>query len=265
MSYFCLKDTIQETSAWIGACLNLYFFITPITPYINVVKGKLNYDDTPGRYVTVIYVNSICWYTYAELIFSDQLRLSYIIGAIITLILMLIYLFYEVKKYLFDSILNICIIITGTYSLYVGLTLILDDDILAGKFCVVSHMVYLYYPSQVIYKVIKNKNYNLIDIRGAYLAFVTGVLWVVYGVLISEQYVVFPHVLQVIISLIQIFIFKRYKKKYPSFGLKEVSTIGIQSKEEEEIKKEDEMLKEKDEGIKSNFEDRPVQILERDS
>ena len=64
------------------------------------------------------------------MIFSDQLKYTYIIGSGINLVLMIIYLAYEVKKYLVDSILNTLILITDTLALYRALTIIIDDDMI---------------------------------------------------------------------------------------------------------------------------------------
>jgi solute carrier family 50 protein (sugar transporter) len=266
---FSIKDTIQEACAWIGAFLNLYFFILPIAPFRDLLKGKINFEDIPVTKTSIIYINCICWYTYGELVFSDQLRLSYIIGSIISLVLILIYLYYEIRKYIFDTLLNIGILTTGTYSLYVGLTLILDDDLIAGKICNISYLALSFFPGQVIYKVIKEKNYNLINLRTAKFAFYTGILWVIYGVLISEFYVVFPHALQIVWSLIQMVIYRSYKKKFPEIGEKDKdsnkdNSLGLENKEgDENIKEENSILKQEDDDKDSNVKEKPVKIIEK--
>ena len=95
---FDIKDTIQETCGWIGCVMNLYFFLLPVMPFINIIKGKIKFEDSPVTYVTINYINCVCWYTYGEMIFSDQIRISYIVGAFIYLVLILIYLLYEIRK-----------------------------------------------------------------------------------------------------------------------------------------------------------------------
>lgn len=261
---FSIKDTIQETCAWIGAVLNLYFFYLPISPFRDFLKGKINFEDLPATKTSIIYINCICWYTYGELVFSDQLRLSYAIGSIISLILILIYLYYEIRKYIFDTLLNIGILTTGTYSLYVGLTMILDDDLIAGKICNISYLALAFFPGQVIYKVIKYKNYNLINLRTTKFAFYTGILWVIYGVLISEFYVVFPHALQIVWSLIQMVIYRSYKKKFPEIGEKNSSsTLDVENNEGEDKKEENSELKQDDDDKDSNLKEKPVKILEK--
>ena len=55
-------DVIQECFGWLGACMNITFYLSPIMPFINVLKGKISFEDTPGIYVTTCYVNCFIWY-----------------------------------------------------------------------------------------------------------------------------------------------------------------------------------------------------------
>ena len=261
--YFCLKDTIQETCGWIAAVVNLYFFITPIKPFINLLKGKITFEETPGIFTTICYINCVCFYTYGELTFSDQMRLSYIIGSAIFLILIMIYLYYEIRKYIFDSILNFLILATGTYSVYVGLTVILDDDQIAAKFCNATSLAYFFFPIQTIYKVITYKNYKIIAVKYNWIHVFTSFNWTVYGALILENLLVYPHVINIILCLIQLYIYYSYKKKYPSIEEKDNNndTIGIESNSNEEGKNDDFKIKGFEEE-NSNIKNRPVKIVE---
>ena len=261
---FCYKDAFQEACGWIGAAMSLYFFITPIMPFIKLIKGKINYEETPGAYVTICYINSVCWYTYGELTFSDQMRISYIIGSVIFLILLMIYSYYEIKKYIFDTILNICILGTGTYSLYVGLTVILDDDQIAAKFCNVSSLLYFFFPVQIIYKVIVYKNYNLISVKFNTMHIITSFCWAVYGVMILENLLAYPHLVNIILCLIQLYLYYIYKKKYPSIEEKPVSnnSIGLENNGNEEGNLEETKIK-GDEEKQAIIKERPVKIVDQ--
>lgn len=257
---FSISDTIQETCGWIACVVNLYFYITPIKPFLNLIKGKITLEDTPGIFTTICYINCLCFYTYGELTFSDQMRLSYIIGSAIFLILIMIYLYYEIKKYIFDTILNFLILVTGTFSLYIGLTVILDDDQVAAKFCNVSSLAYFFFPIQTIYKVIMNKDYNIIQVKYNKIHVLASFNWIVYGALILENLLVYPHVINMILCLIQLYIHDSYKKKYPSIEEK-VNTIGIESNSNEEGKNDEIKIKEFEED-NINVKNRPVKIVE---
>ena len=50
-------ETAQESFGWIATGLTICSFISPIFPYLNVLRGKLSFEDTPGVLVTTSYVN----------------------------------------------------------------------------------------------------------------------------------------------------------------------------------------------------------------
>ena len=114
--------------------------------------------------VTSCYVNYFCWYVYGDMIFSIQIKYGYLIGSFIFGILIVIYLYFEIKKNLIDSILNALILITGTWALYRALTIIIDDDRVVGKICIGTAIIVYVQPMQILYKVIKEKNYVFIQI-----------------------------------------------------------------------------------------------------
>ena len=90
-------DTVQECFGWAAACLTVCYYVGPAIPFINVLKGKLNFEDTPGVFVTCCYINCFIWYIYGDIIFSDQIKISNMVSAGFSLFLMIIYLAYELK------------------------------------------------------------------------------------------------------------------------------------------------------------------------
>ena len=85
--------------------------------------------------------------------------------------------------------------------------------------------------------------------------------WVVYGIFITDFYLVFPNSVSIILSLVQIFIYLNFKKKYPSIEEKEfISTIGIETNASEE-KKEEETIKMDEADIKGK--EQPVKIVSK--
>lgn len=254
-----MDDIIQDSFGWVATCLNMFFYFSPIFPFINVLKGKLNYEDTPGVLVTSIYINCFCWYIYGDTIFSDPIKICNLIGAIISFFLMLIYLAYEIKKYTVDAILNILIIFTGSYAFYKGITIMIDDDTIIGKICFGTSCLVFLTPIQLIYKVMKEKNYNLISIYLTCVIFFSSFFWILHGVYIKDLYIVFANVIGIILSTIQIFIFLKYKRKYPGIGEKECSsTIGIETNEND--KKEDDNTIKDDEDAPAKIKEKPVRI-----
>jgi uncharacterized protein with PQ loop repeat len=253
-------ETIQEGFGWVATGLTIFSFISPVFPYLNVLRGKLNFEDTPAVLVTTCYVNYFCWYVYGDMIFSDQIKFCYMSGSFINLILMIIYLIYEIRRYLVDTILNTLILITGTWALYRALTIIIDDDRIVGKICVGTSCIVFLSQVQIIYKVLKDRNYNLIPIYNCWIALFYSICWVVYGIFITDFYVVFPNAICIVLSLVQVIMYINLSKKYPAIGKNEFSsTIGIETTSNEETKKEDTPIK-IDEESDVKGKEKPVKI-----
>ena len=256
-------DSLQEGVGWGAACLTVLYHLAPIEPFLRVLRGKLNFEDTPGVFVTTCYVNCFVWYVYGDMIFSDQIKYSYLVASCISLLLMVIYLIYELRKYLVDSILNALIIITGTWAVYRALTIIIDDDRIVGKICIGTTLVVFLTPIQTLYKVIKEKNYILIPFYSSIVYLFASIIWVVYGVMITEFYIVAPNAAGIIISLIQIFIYLNFKRKYPIIGERDISsTIGIETSGMEESKKEEPSVK-IDDDKPAKTKEKPVKIVSK--
>lgn len=150
-------DTIQESIGWIAATFNICFYLTPTFNFVKVLKGKVNFEESPGVYVTTCYVNSFIWFIYGDMIFSDQVKISNMISALINLIFMLIYLAFELRKYFIDAILNTLILITGSWAVYRALTIVIDDDRVVGDICIGTTFIIFLSPIQILYKVFKEK------------------------------------------------------------------------------------------------------------
>ena len=253
-------DKVEECCGWVGACLTVCFYLSPVLPFINVLKKKLYFEDAPGVYVTTCYVNTFIWYIYGDMIFSDQIKYSNCIGAGISLCLMIIFLIFELRKYLIDSILNTLILITGTWAVYRALTIIIDDDRIVGKICIGTSIIVYLTPIQIVYRVIKEKNYILIQVKTAWVYLFACATWIVYGILITDFYVVCPHVIGAILSCIQIIVYLNYRKKYPAIGERETNTsIDIETSGIDESKKEDTPIKIDEDS--NNVKQKPVKIV----
>ena len=249
---------MDECFGWIAACLNICFYLTPIIPFINVLKGKLNFEDAPGVYVTCCYVNCFIWYIYGDMIFSDQVKISNCISAGICLMLMLIYLGYELKKYLIDSILNTLILVTGSWAVYRALTIVIDDDRVVGDICIGTTLIIFIFPLQIMYKVFKEKNYNLIPVLSSIIYLFSCLLWFLYAIFIKDFYLAFPNILGVILSSSEIALYLNCKKKYPGIGERDtIGTIDIVTGANDD-KKEETPIK-----IDEQGEGKPVEIVNK--
>lgn len=238
-------DIKQETIGWTAFAFTLYFLLWPVIPFYKVIRGKLNYEDAPGAYATINYLNCLCWYLYSDLIYSDQIKIINLVGMLTNGFFVIIYLFFEIKKYIIDSVLNCLILSSGTYMIYLSLAITIEEDTVIGKICAGTFCLYFFFPIQLIYRVFKQKNFMLIPFYSVFTSLFMSIFWIIYGTMITEIYLVFPHCINIFFTSLQIILYLYYRKKYPIFKEKEIiSTIGIENIGNEENKNQDSKIKE---------------------
>ena len=141
----------------------------------------------------------------------------------------------------------------------------IDDDTIIGKICAAAQCLLHFFPLQNIYRVIKQKNFMLVPFCTAWGNMFCSICWVVYGIMITEIYVVLPQCIGIILSTVQVILFLNYRKKYPIYDDKD-SSIGIENIENEENKKEEEpKVEQKEDVIDPNLKERPVKIVEKEN
>ena len=180
------KDLKQEAVGWTAFAFSSYFLLYPGIPFYHVLKGKLNYEDAPGTYATLNYINCFCWFWYSDMLYSDQIRVIASIGMVASGFFIIVYLAYEIKKYVLDTILNALLITSISYLIYLSLNFTIEDDTIIGKICAGTHILIFYFPMRIIYRVLKEKNYMLIPFCQAWSSLFMSICWVIYGNLISE-------------------------------------------------------------------------------
>ena len=237
-------DDVNECIAWVAAFFTVTYYIPKIAPFINVLQGLVNFEDTPGFNITICYINCLFWFLYGELLFSDQMKYGYMITFFICLISMSIYIIYEIKKYFFDSVLNFLIVSMGSWALYRYFTVEFDDDALLGKICIASSLIVYFHHLYNIYRVIKEKNLNLIHYYNTIIHLLALLFWCIYGIIDKDNYIAISYGIGVILTISEIIVYKCYKKKFPLIVDKNsISTIGIESAGNEESKKEETTIK----------------------
>ena len=233
-------DLFKQCVGWLAGCLKICYYIYPVAPFIQVIKGKLNFENAPGLYATICYINCIIWYIYGEFIFDNKIKYSNFISSCISCVLIIIYLIFELKIYLTDSILNTLLLITGTWAGYRALTVLIEDSKFIGRLGIVTLIIEYITPAHLVYRAITEKHYILIQIYAAWVNFFACGLWSIYGIFLHDFYIFFPNLIGIVFSLIQIFVHAKYKKKYPEIGAKHLISheSSVNSFKIDEIKKE---------------------------
>ena len=259
-----ILNIIQKCFGWLAFFININFYLSSITPFLNVIKGKLHYEETPGIYVTTCYINCLIWYIYAKMKNNNLIKISYMISGIICLIFISIYLIFEAKKYLCDSILNTFFIVTGTWAFYRALILIVGKIKLVGYITILTTFILFISPVMKLDKMIKEKNFKLTQTFSAWKYLVYSISWLIFAIFLKDIYLIITNSLGIIFALFYIFIKIYYKNKYNLIIIERNSNgeINIASGGNYENKKEEIPIK-LDYDFPPQNEDKPVTIVNK--
>ena len=109
-----------------------------------------------------------------------------------------------------------------------------------------------------MYKVFKEKNYNLIPVLSSIIYLFSCLFWFLYAIFIKDFYLAFPNILGVILSSCEIALYLNCKKKYPGIGERDtIGTIDIVTGANDD-KKEETPIK-----IDEQGEGKPVEIVNK--
>lgn len=251
----------QNIFGYAALGLSSCFYLTLAIPFLNVLRCKLNYEYTPIVFIDTIFVDSLTWYIYADKIVCEQLKLCNTIGACCTLLLIVIYLAFELKKYLIDSILNCLILILGTLVIYKGLTIVVEDADMIGKICIGTKILTFIIPIILTFRVIKEKNYRLISLNSTITYMISCIGWILFGKASFDINIIIPNAIGVVLFFIQFIVYLNFKKKYPTYSGPS-STIGIETASTE-YKKDESTTMHIDEESQEKAREKPVKIVTR--
>ena len=251
----------QHIFGYVATGLSSCFYLSLVLPFLNVIRCRLNYEFTPIALIDTIYIDSVAWYIYGDKILCDQLKLCNTIGACCTLLLIIIYLVYELKKYLIDSILNALILILGTLVLHKGLTIVVEDAQMVGKICICTKIITFLIPIIRTCRVIKEKNYKLISVNSTLTYMAACIGWVLFGKAANDINIMCPNGIGVFLCFIQFIVYLNFKKKYGRYSGPS-STIGIENVSTEG-KKDETTTMNIDEESQEKAKEKPVKIITR--
>lgn len=215
------REFWQELIGWLAFEFSILIYLLPYVEFYKLIKGKISIEETPIGLVTLSYISCFCWYIYSGMLSSTPIKFSTFHGILINGFMFIIYLYYEIKEYLKDAILNALIIISGSYLIYLVLDTIIENDETVGKICIGVVCILCIFQIRTIFKTLAEKNLIYIHIYESWFTLITVTLWGIYGYIINELYVVFPQVLFGILAIAEITIFAHYKNnKYYTKDLK---------------------------------------------
>ena len=251
----------EDIFGYVATCFSVVFYITLSIPFIKVLRCEMTYDNTPIAMIITIYVDCLSWYFYSERIMNEPLGLCNKIGICICISLAIIYLAFEIRHYIIDTVLNGLIMIMGTLVVHKSLIDVIDEPQTVGKFCFVAKVISFHIPIITIYKVIRAKNYLNIPIFTSFAYLVSNIGWAVVGKKMNNIYISIGNLIGVVIILVQIGIYFNYRK----FFKKQARTTSIFSDADEDSTQENKTKKKniKDGEIKIKGKTKRIKIISR--
>ena len=221
--------SITDFFGWIGVIVSITFLASPIFKFINLFKRKTEYKDIHIAIIIGNYISSIVWLIYGYKIKIQQIIVCYSIGSLITLIWILIYLYYFGKKKMGHALIYTILLTSITFALFIILAIIIDDTKILGEICFIVCSLSYISPTQLLIKVLNSKDYKLIPIYSAIISAIGYGSWTIFGLFKFNANIIIPNLVGLGFSLAQIILYKVYKDKKPlaeEIGNISTSVIG---------------------------------------
>ena len=199
---------------FVPTSLTIIINILPVISFINFFSNKASFDRIPIARIVGNYINSISFFFYSAIIFNIETRFTNLLSAIISFILIIIYFYLELSRYLIDSILNFIILIVGTSCCHLWLSKIIIQEMYVGRIYMITNLTSIFIQMQYIFNGIYKKDYSLIPITYDCISFTSYFSWIIYGFLIRDFYLKTTNSICCFICLIQILLYFYYRNEF---------------------------------------------------
>lgn len=229
------QDMVKEVFGYVGACISTIFFISPVVPYLKLIREEIKVSETPGVLLICNFFNCLLWKNYGLLLDLTQVIVANGVGGAITLIFITIFLIHIVDRkfwYSFLLTLGLMAAVAGFDFLFY---LLVPADIIGNIAFGFNILIYAA-PGEKLWTVIKTGNYNLIPIYSTLAGIVSSVSWMIYGIYLNDWRIYVPNGLGIVFSIIQIIIYLIYKKKSKNQSDEEEKPKMVETEENNEQK-----------------------------
>ena len=194
-------QAIATYASLIGTCMGIGLGLTPIAPFISILKGKESVKIFPE---TLIFINIFCphlWCTYwiRQAVFIPFF--SAIVGLTLGLVFSSIYLYFYLGKNTTKWLLALCAQFSIFLSFHYFLLYILPRYEYIGFAAMVAGIVTSIAPAQNVIKVFKQGQYKLIPIWTCVFGGLCAACWLVFGILIKDIYNIVPNGISLTIQI----------------------------------------------------------------
>ena len=195
---------IAKYASLLGTCMGIGLGLTPIPPFISIIKGKESVKIFPE---SLIFINIICpqlWCTYWIRQANFIPFFSAIVGLTLGLVFSTIYLYFYLGKSTGKWLLALCAQFSIFLSFHYFLLYVLPSYSYIGFAAMVSGIITSITPAQNVVKVFKKGEYKLIPIWTCVFGGLCSACWLVFGILIKDIYNIIPNGISLTIQVCNI-------------------------------------------------------------
>ena len=199
-------DLLAKYVSLAGTCMGIGLGLTPIIPFISIIKGKEDVKIFPE---SLIFINIFCphlWMTYwiRQNVFIPFF--SAIVGLVLGLVFATIYIYF----YLGKNTIKWLLAVTAQYSIFIAfhyfLLYIVPKYQYIGFTAMISGIITSMTPAQNVVVVFRKGDYKLIHIWTCIFGGLCSGFWLIFGIILKDVYNIIPNGLSLVIQICNIII-----------------------------------------------------------
>ena len=184
---------MSKYASLLGTIMGIGLGITPIFPFIDIIRGKENVKIFPE---SMIFFNILCphlWMTYWIRQANFIPFFSAIFGFILALMFSTIYIYFYINKDTTKWILALVCKFAIVCGFHYFLLNILPSYHYIGFAAMIVGIFTSIAPAQNVLTVIKKRNYKLIPICSTVFGALCNFFWLAFGIMLKDIYNIIPN------------------------------------------------------------------------
>jgi solute carrier family 50 protein (sugar transporter) len=192
--------------------------VSPWPDYRRIIREK-NTGPLSMLPVLMLFINCYMWCMYAYLVDNFfPLFACCAFGCSTCLVFMSIFYRWSTEKPKLNKLIAVAVVFVACWTAYVivataGVTGQTDDGIskILGYMCVAVNIGVYASPLDVMKTVVKTKNAEALPISLCTMNLINGSLWVVFGAVTADYFVLTPNALGAVLSAVQVGLYVKYR------------------------------------------------------
>lgn len=208
------------------ACiLTIILYLFQIIHYFDISNKAFKLNNIQLNKILFNYVFTFFWYFFGEMLYYEPIKVCNLVGLLTFLFLICLFIFYEFKKDMTNTLINIILVTIFTISFYHYFSYVAIEPKINGLICIGISVISYIYNIYLIIKVIKDCNLLLINISTEFISIIASILWYQYGYVNKDFYIQFCFGIKAIIHLVQIILYFLKNKKYQKLNSKNINNV----------------------------------------